>query len=282
MTPSPRAGGLRRPADALATDDAGAEAVIAEAGAGAPWRTRLRRIGRALLALALMAPVLLPAVLAPVTPAFAEARSAPRRDARPADSRGTPGEFDFYVLSLSWSPTYCEDQGRRAANEEQCSLARPYAFVVHGLWPQYERGFPRSCQVPPPYVPNRLVNDMLDLMPSRRLVIHEWKTHGTCSGLDAAGYFDLVRKARAKVAIPEEFHRLDAYRMIAPAELEDAFRAANPGLGPDMIAIDCDRRRLREIRICLSRDLAFRPCPEVDGRACRLQKVVMPPVRGGN
>jgi len=198
-----------------------------------------------------------------------------------AAQQNEPGQFDFYVLSLSWSPTWCEDRGARAANEPQCSIARPYAFVVHGLWPQYERGFPQNCQRPPPYVPNPLVRSMLDVMPSRGLVIHEWKTHGTCSGLSPQGYFDLVRAAREKVVIPPDFVRLDDYRTIAPAEMEAAFRAANPGLAPDMMSVECDRRRLKEVRICMGRDLAFRACPDVDRRACRLSRMVMPPVRGG-
>lgn len=192
----------------------------------------------------------------------------------------TPGAFDFYVLSLSWSPTYCEAGGARAAREPQCATARPYAFVVHGLWPQYERGFPQNCQLPPPYVSNAQVRAMLDIMPSKGLVIHEWKTHGTCSGLDAQGYFSAVRTARDKVVVPPEFSHMDDYRMVSPAALEAAFRAANPGLEPDMIAVDCDKRRLREVRICMNRDLTFRSCPEVDRRACRLDKMVMPPVRG--
>lgn len=53
--------------------------------------------------------------------------------------------FDFYVLSLSWSPSYCEAEGEQA-NGQQCRAGRPYAFVVHGLWPQYERGYPENCQ----------------------------------------------------------------------------------------------------------------------------------------
>ncbi|MFS8037191.1 ribonuclease T2 family protein [Xanthobacter sp. AM11] len=191
-----------------------------------------------------------------------------------------PGAFDFYVLALSWSPTYCEDKGAGAADEPQCSVARPYAFVVHGLWPQYERGFPQSCQRPAPYVPGRLVSDMLDVMPSKRLVIHEWKKHGTCSGLSAERYFGLVRAARHKVVVPPEFVRLMDYRTVAPAEVEAAFRAANPGLAPDMLSVECDRRRLTEVRVCLSRELEFRACPDVDRRACRLSRMVMPPVRG--
>lgn len=200
--------------------------------------------------------------------------------AQPAAAKDS-GAFDFYVLSLSWSPTYCEARGARAADEPQCTLTRPYAFVVHGLWPQYERGFPEYCESPAPYVPNGLVRSMLDIMPSKGLVIHEWKRHGTCSGLDATGYFKAIRAARDKVVVPPEFQRLDDYRMVSPAQIEDAFRAANPGLQPDMISVDCDKRRLREVRICLSREnLAFRPCPDVDRRACALPKMVMPPVRG--
>ncbi|MFG1373992.1 ribonuclease T2 [Xanthobacter oligotrophicus] len=222
---------------------------------------------RALAAFALFAGLLVAALLVTALPAAAQGHE--------------PGRFDFYVLSLSWSPTYCEDKGPKAANEPQCNLTRPYAFVVHGLWPQYERGFPQDCQRPPPYVPNPLVRSMLDVMPSRGLVIYEWKKHGTCSGLSPQAYFDLVRAARDKVAIPAEFTRLDDYRMVSPSDVESAFRAANPGLSPDMFSVQCDRRRLTEVRVCLSQDLAFRSCPDVDRRACRLSRMVMPPVRGG-
>ena len=61
-----------------------------------------------------------------------------------------PGKFDFYVLSLSWSPSFCEaTQERGRESKEQCG-ERPYSFVVHGLWPQYEKGFPEFCVVPAP------------------------------------------------------------------------------------------------------------------------------------
>jgi ribonuclease T2 len=115
-----------------------------------------------------------------------------------------PGQFDFYVLALSWSPSYCESARQRAPNRTpalQCG-GRPFAFVVHGLWPQYMQGFPSYCQVPAPRVEAKLVSAMLDLMPSRRLVYYEWNRHGTCSGLSAQGYFDTLRKARAAVTIP--------------------------------------------------------------------------------
>jgi ribonuclease T2 len=195
-----------------------------------------------------------------------------------AQRRGEPGQFDFYVLALSWSPTYCETSGRRG-DPTQCG-GRPFAFVVHGLWPQFERGYPEFCQRDAPRIPDALLNSMLDLMPSRQLVIHQWRKHGTCSGQSTDGYFALLRRARARVTIPESFRRLDDYRLVSPNEVETAFIAANPGLDRDMIAVDCDRRYLREVRICLSRELSFRSCPDVDRRACREPQIVMPPIRG--
>ena len=74
--------------------------------------------------------------------AFADA------DARRYDKRkkSKAGVFDYYSLVLSWSPTFCDSNaGRRA--RQQCGLNRRYAFVVHGLWPQHEKGWPQNCRV---------------------------------------------------------------------------------------------------------------------------------------
>jgi ribonuclease T2 len=192
-----------------------------------------------------------------------------------------PGNFDFYVLALSWSPSFCEvsaEKGR--APREQCG-GRPYAFVVHGLWPQYENGSPEYCQNPAPRLDRNIVNAMLDLMPARQLVYRQWDKHGVCSGLDPRGYFDAVRKARAQVKIPEPYIELSKHLMVGPAEVEEAFVEANPGLSSKGIAVTCDSRRLHEIRICMTKDLRFRDCADVDRRACRRDRLVMPPMRGG-
>ena len=121
---------------------------------------------------------------------------------------GTPGRFDFYVLALSWSPSFCEKQKpARRAKDPQCS-GRPFSFVVHGLWPQFEQGYPSYCQVPAPRLERALVDKALDLMPSRGLIYHEWNRHGTCTGLSAQAYFATVRKARAVVTIPPAYREL--------------------------------------------------------------------------
>ena len=194
--------------------------------------------------------------------------------------RHQPGKFDFYVLALSWSPSFCKDTEERGRENEQCR-GRPYAFVVHGLWPQYERGFPRDCQVPAPRLNRELMTSMLDLMPAPRLVYHEWDQHGTCSGLAAQSYFDLVRKAREAVKIPETYVGPKATLTVTPDEVEEAFVKANPGLSRAAIAVTCGSTRLSEVRVCMSRDLKFRECGEVDRRACRRDRLIMPPVRGG-
>jgi ribonuclease T2 len=205
--------------------------------------------------------------------------TANAQDAR----QNSPGEFDFYVLSLSWSPSFCEagsERGSRREPDQQCG-ERPYAFVVHGLWPQYERGFPEFCQVPAPRLDRTIVGTMLDVMPAPRLVYHEWDRHGTCSGLSARAYFDTVRKARAVVKIPTEYMEVKAPLTVTPDEVEEAFVKANPGMTRAAIAVGCDNRRLREVRICLSKELRFRDCTEIDQRTCRREQLVMPPVRGG-
>lgn len=216
---------------------------------------------------------------------FAQERFQPRPQSdQRRDQRNQPGQFDFYVLALSWSPSFCEVSRERnggRSNLQQCTSARPYSFVVHGLWPQYERGFPRECQVPAPRLSRRIVDSMLDIMPAPRLVFNQWDRHGTCSGLDAQTYFDTVRRAREKVQIPAKFQDITSYLAVTPADVEQAFIDANPGLSPESITVTCDSRRLSEVRICMSKDLQFRSCPEVDRRSCRNDKVMMPPVRGG-
>lgn len=192
------------------------------------------------------------------------------------------GRFDFYVLSLSWSPSFCAAAHERHAERlasVQCG-ARPYAFVVHGLWPQYEHGFPEYCQVPAPRLYRGIVDSMLDVMPAPRLIFNEWDRHGTCSGLSPRAYFDVVRKARAAVKIPAEYVDLQAALSVTPAAVEEAFAKANPGLSGKDMAIGCDHQRLTEVRLCLSKELQFRECPEIARRSCKRDRFVMPPVRG--
>ncbi len=199
--------------------------------------------------------------------------------------QGEPGQFDYYVLVLSWSPSFCADSAERnpdrAARNPECGGPRPFSFAVHGLWPQYERGFPEYCQVPAPRLNRNIVTGMLDLMPAPALIFHEWDRHGVCSGLSPNAYFETIRKARAVVKIPPQYMNPPSALTVSPQEVEDAFIAANPEMKPDGISISCGSRRLGEVRICMTRDLQFRGCEEIERRSCRRDNLIMPPVRGG-
>ena len=49
------------------------------------------------------------------------------------------GEFDYYVMALSWSPNWCALEGE-AKGSPQCDTKEDHGWVLHGLWPQYHRG----------------------------------------------------------------------------------------------------------------------------------------------
>lgn len=200
--------------------------------------------------------------------------------AEDAIPRGTG--FDFYVLALSWSPTYCQDDQARKRDAIQCSGPRPFAFVVHGLWPQFERGYPRNCQTTH-YRPSQTqARTMLDIMPSERLVQHQWESHGTCSGLSARDYLQVVRAAARSVQVPLDFASAQNWRRVTASAVETAFIRENIGLRNDGIGIARRGQNLSEVRICLTLDLKPRACPEVDLDGVALQtRLSLPPSRGG-
>ena len=118
--------------------------------------------------------------------------------AKPAT--GQPGQFDYYVLTLSWSPTYCLTHPK---DHNQCS-GKGYGFVLHGLWPQFDAGtWPEFCSTEP--LPPAAEQLGSTLFPSRNLMEHEWQRHGTCSGLDAVSYFRTADEALASVHVPADF-----------------------------------------------------------------------------
>lgn len=187
-----------------------------------------------------------------------------------AQKKGEPGVFDYYLLTLSWSPQFCTTK----PSDPQCSGEHRFGFVVHGMWPQYSNGsWPQFCSTA------KGLSDpssMLDIMPSTSLIGHEWQKHGTCSGLDAKGYFGLTRAAYQSIKIPDRFKNPKDYISTTVIELKKAFKSANPKLSDDAFGVSCSGRQLSEIRICLDKSLNPRSCGARD--KCKGQ-VVMPPVR---
>lgn len=184
------------------------------------------------------------------------------------------GDFDFYILALSWSPTYCLSDDD--PDPAQCSLA-PSGFLVHGLWPQYESGYPEYCTSSEPRgIDDDTLNAIADVMPSAGLAHYQWRKHGMCSGLDADAYFSLLLGAADEVAIPPDLIDLVRDLRLAPEAIEAAFAEANPGLRREGMSVQCRQGRLTEVRICLTKDLRFRECYEVDDDTCRSRTITVP------
>ena len=207
-----------------------------------------------------------------------------RREARDGDfrSRGgagvAPGNFDFYVLALSWSAGFCEVQGRDRGRQ-QCEQGADLGFVVHGLWPQNERGSPSDCPAGT-RTPSRIALDSVrGLFPDEGLARYQWRKHGSCSGRSPTEYFADVRRARETIEIPSQFKDLREPLQIAPADVLRAFTQANARLRPGMLAVSCPKGVLQEVRICMTKDLRdFRACPEVASRSCRGRNIMVPPI----
>ncbi len=219
-----------------------------------------------------------------ILPGVERVQFAPREGSQPRIRGGMQGRFDYYALVMSWSPTHCETTDRPDVQQCRPRDGRRFAFILHGLWPQYERGYPESCPTNTrPFVEQRTIDAMADIMPSKGLMIHEYRKHGTCSGLEPHGYFALSRKLFEKIRVPKRFHAPDQNQMVDTSAVIDEFVAANPGLKPDMLAISCGGpgNRLREVRVCFSQDGQFRSCGsnENQRRLCASPRVFVPPVR---
>lgn len=184
-----------------------------------------------------------------------------------APAADVAGRFDYYVLSLSWSPTWCATEGRGRA-EAQCAPRRRTAFVVHGLWPQYERGWPDYCATEERDPSRRESQAMADVMGSGGLAWYQWQKHGRCTGLSAERYYSTVRAAARAVVTPAPLRDLARDVRLPASVVEDAFIAANPGMSRDGITVTCNGGRLDEVRICLTRDLQPRPCAPDTRRDC--------------
>ncbi len=204
------------------------------------------------------------------------AASATARHRKSSD--GEPGAFDYYLLSLSWSPAFCLSDPGAA----ECNGPRRFGFIVHGLWPQYEKGWPENCNVRQ-QVSDDVVGSISDIMPARGLVYHEWSAHGTCSGLDPKDFFALLRRAYAGTAVPTSLSRVAHEIEQSPSAIAAEFLNANPKLSAQSIVVTCTRQdapRLREVHICLDRDLNPRACSVDAARgACRAATLIIPPIR---
>jgi ribonuclease T2 len=188
------------------------------------------------------------------------------------------GDFDYYVMALSWSANWCALEGD-ARRDAQCAPGRGFDFVLHGLWPQYEDGWPSYCRTAERDPSRGESEAMADVMGGSGAAWYQWKKHGRCAGLPARAYYALMRQAVARVAVPDVFQRLRQDVRLPASVVEEAFLEANPSLAANGVAVTCRDGHVQEVRICLTKDLTPRACGADVARECRLRDAVMEAVR---
>ena len=179
---------------------------------------------------------------------------------------GEPGVFDYYLLTLAWSPEFCYS----LADKPECQSGH-HGFVVHGLWPQYVDGYPENCSDAPGLANPK---EMADIMQDAGLVAHEWSTHGTCSGLDPESYFKLLRRAFSSIKVPEKFAAARENFSIPPSEVKREFVQANPNFSAEDMMVSCGNNYLTAVSFCMTKDLKPTACENL--RDCRANVIRVP------
>ncbi|MEM8625228.1 MAG: ribonuclease T2 [Pseudomonadota bacterium] len=188
------------------------------------------------------------------------------------------GRFDYYVLALSWQPSWCASEGdERGARS--CDAGTGTGFIMHGLWPQNFQSWPEYCRAKGRDATRSETAAMADVMGSSGLAWHQWKKHGRCSGLSPAAYFERARTAFEAVTRPALLRRIGRPVRIDASVVEAAFLDVNPALTPASTVVTCRGRWISEVRICLTREhLMPRPCTGPAARACT-KPATLPPLR---
>jgi len=188
------------------------------------------------------------------------------------------GDFDYYVLALSWSPNWCELEGD-ARQSPQCGAAKAHGWTMHGLWPQFHRGYPSFCRTAERPPSRGMTAQMADIMGTGGLAWHQWKKHGSCTGLSAAQYYATSRAAYDAVVRPPVFRKVKEDIKLPASVVEDAFLKANPDMERDGVTVTCRNGYIQEVRACLSKDLDPVPCGQDVVRDCTLDNALFTPIR---
>jgi len=200
------------------------------------------------------------------------------REGLPDQPEDHATERDGYLLlAISWTPSWCVRTGD-ARGAARCAPGSGAGWLVHGLWPQFDAGgWPEFCDTPHAPPSRDQTATMIDIMGSDGLALHQWRKHGTCSGLSASAYFDQTRAAFAGLHLPDALRPGAGPLRRSPDALLADLRAANPGLGEDMAILTCRDGMAQEIRLCLSHDLTPRACDvALLARHCRARSVTLP------
>ena len=188
------------------------------------------------------------------------------------------GDFDYYVMALSWSPNWCALEGD-SRRDPQCDRGTGTTFVLHGLWPQYEDGWPSYCRTAERDPSRAETAAMADVFGGAGAAFYQWKKHGRCAGLSSRDYYALARKAFRSIKISPVFPKINRDLKVPANVIEGAFLEANPGLLRDQVTVTCKSGMIQEVRICLTKDLEPRRCGADTIRDCTLKDAGLEAVR---
>lgn len=174
--------------------------------------------------------VLLAATLLPFSSAFAEPLQAKQY-----------GDFDRYVLALSWQTGFCQSQHERNRHEpDECRLQKETAnkadfLTVHGLWPGLPKSVAsrgvderrwmrfgcatrpipnlpearasRKCAAPETGLSLESAAKLSEVMPGTGgrscLERYEYAKHGACFGFDPDAYFGTMVRLNKEIKSSE-------------------------------------------------------------------------------
>lgn len=195
------------------------------------------------------------------------------------------GDFDYYVLALSWQPAFCESQSRKPECASQTRDRYDATnFVLHGLWPNQADDPSHSfaycaqpsalvsadkagewCELPDLALSTAVAHDLSLYMPGVASCLdhHEWYKHGVCAGMDADAYFALSNALAAQFA-QTEFNQVVAAHIGREVSRSDLLREFEAEFGPgsaDYLSLRCNEvggvSLLTEIRLVLKKELAM-------------------------
>ncbi len=185
------------------------------------------------------------------------------------------GDFDYYILALSWNSGWCEIEGERKG-APQCHDQPREGFVLHGLWPQYKNGWPEYCSTSNPNPSRRVTNEKAEIYGSAGSAWHQWNKHGRCTGLNFQDYYDISEKLTEEYQAPEIFFEIEEPLNISPSAIEEAMEETYPSLNGDTMAIICKQGIFQEIRICLDKEFEPTDCLGRAAEDCRYSPEFLP------
>ena len=201
--------------------------------------------------------------------------------ARNRNASAEPGDFDFFLLSLSVAPSFCALSPANQAKSECRTLTaadfQHTPLTVHGLWPNRAgvsvNRQPQDCAGPPlDALPESLQAELRRFMPAGPgLARYEWRKHGACSGLAPEAYFTalthLAQQANDTISVAMHDRGMFGH-VVRIADLLAAVATRDPALA-GAIVVDCRFPRgggqalIDEIRVTLSKNLLPIPAQSV-------------------